>query len=311
MCAAACSLWSRSEPRRWRSGSCSPGSWPIRCHAHSGSWRDGEARGGRRSRGSRRAERPERDAGGRGRLQRHDRAARRRPRGPARVRRQRIPPAANSADRAAAAARIGGREGRQPRAGARAGRSRAGGRAPRPPAEHAAHARPGGPDPASGRLVSLGLAAKHAHERWEARSEQQERRLELTPGDDVVVHASEEDLAIVLDNLVENALHYSPPGGAVTIEFGREGEQAYLAVLDEGPGLAEGEEEALFERFARGSASQGGPQEPGSALRSCRRSRSAGAGRRRSGRGPKAAPGRRSGCPRAAPRHRTASRTLP
>jgi two-component system, OmpR family, sensor kinase len=123
-----------------------------------------------------------------------------------------------------------------------------------------------GQTPATGRLVSLGLAAKHAHERWEARSEQQERRLELMPGDDVVVHASEEDLAIVLDNLIENALHYSLPGGAVTIEFGREREQAYLAVLDEGPGLAEGEEEALFERFARGSASRGAPTGTGLGL---------------------------------------------
>jgi signal transduction histidine kinase len=116
-----------------------------------------------------------------------------------------------------------------------------------------------GQTPAKGRLVSLGLAAKHAQERWEARSEQQDRRLELTPGEDVVVHSSEEDLAIVLDNLVENALHYSPAGGAVTIEFGRDGSESYLAVLDEGPGLAEDEEEALFERFARGSASKGGP----------------------------------------------------
>ena len=82
----------------------------------------------------------------------------------------------------------------------------------------------------------------------------------------MVVHASEEDLAIVLDNLIENALHYSPPGGAVTIEFGREGEEAFLAVLDDGPGLAEGEEEALFERFARGSASQGAPSGTGLGL---------------------------------------------
>jgi signal transduction histidine kinase len=116
-----------------------------------------------------------------------------------------------------------------------------------------------GQTPAKGRLVSLGLAAKHAHERWEARSEQQDRRLELTPGEDLVVHSSEEDLAIVLDNLIENALHYSPAGGAVTIEFGRDGSEAYLAVLDDGPGLADDEEEALFERFARGSASKSGP----------------------------------------------------
>lgn len=114
-----------------------------------------------------------------------------------------------------------------------------------------------GQTPATGRLVSLGLAAKHADERWEARAEQRGQLLKLVQSEDVVVHASEEDLAIVLDNLIENALHYSPEGAAVTIEFGRDGEQAYLAVLDEGPGLAEGEEDALFERFARGSAGGG------------------------------------------------------
>jgi signal transduction histidine kinase len=118
----------------------------------------------------------------------------------------------------------------------------------------------------SGRLVSLGLAAKHAQERWEARSQQQGHRLELAQGEDVVVHASEEDLAIVLDNLIENALHYSPQGGTVTIEFGSEDGEAYLAVLDDGPGLAEGEEEALFERFARGSASREGPSGTGLGL---------------------------------------------
>ena len=114
-----------------------------------------------------------------------------------------------------------------------------------------------GQTPKAGRLVSLGLAAKHAHERWEARAEQRSQRLELAHADDVVAQSSEEDLAIVLDNLIENALHYSPEGATVTIEFGREGGGAYLAVLDEGPGLTAGEEKALFERFARGSASGG------------------------------------------------------
>jgi signal transduction histidine kinase len=116
-----------------------------------------------------------------------------------------------------------------------------------------------GQTPATGRLVSLGLASKHAHERWEARAEERSQRLELVHAEDVVVNSSEEDLAIVLDNLIENALHYSPEGAAVTIEFGRDGNEAYLAVLDEGPGLTTGEEEALFERFARGSASGGAP----------------------------------------------------
>ncbi len=106
----------------------------------------------------------------------------------------------------------------------------------------------------TGRLVSLGLASKHAHERWEARSEQLGQRLLLEAGEDVVVLAVEDDLAIILDNLIENALHYSPEGSSVTIEFGREGADAYLAVLDDGPGIAPGEERAVFERFRRGSA---------------------------------------------------------
>ena len=123
-----------------------------------------------------------------------------------------------------------------------------------------------GQTPRSGSLVSLGLAAKHAHERWEARSEQRGQRLDLEAGQDVVVHAAEEDLAIVLDNLIENALHYSPAGSTVTIEYGRERTDAFLAVVDDGPGIAPGEEEAVFERFGRGRAGKSGPSGTGLGL---------------------------------------------
>ena len=123
-----------------------------------------------------------------------------------------------------------------------------------------------GQTPRTGQLVSLGLAAKHAHERWEARSEARGQRLDLETGVDVVVHAAEEDLAIVLDNLIENALHYSPAGSTVSIEYGRDGADAFLAVLDDGPGVAPGEEEAVFERFNRGQAGKSGPAGTGLGL---------------------------------------------
>jgi len=123
-----------------------------------------------------------------------------------------------------------------------------------------------GQRPATGRLVSLGLATARAHERWADRAEQRGQRLVLANGDDVVVHASEEELAIMLDNLIENALHYSPSDAKVELEFGRDDHEAYVAVLDEGPGLADGEEETLFERFARGSASSGAPAGTGLGL---------------------------------------------
>ena len=123
-----------------------------------------------------------------------------------------------------------------------------------------------GQTPRAGRLVSLGLAAKHAHERWEARADDRGQRLDLEPAQDVVVHAAEEDLAIVLDNLVENALHYSPEGSSVRIEYGRDGADAFLAVLDDGPGIAPGEETAVFERFGRGRAGRAGPSGTGLGL---------------------------------------------
>jgi signal transduction histidine kinase len=63
---------------------------------------------------------------------------------------------------------------------------------------------------------------------------------------------------VILDNLIENALTYSPAGTAVAIEWGAGGETAWMAVLDEGPGIDPGERDQVFERFYRGSASRGG-----------------------------------------------------
>jgi signal transduction histidine kinase len=112
-----------------------------------------------------------------------------------------------------------------------------------------------GDKPADARPVSLARTAERAYERWAATAEQDGRELELVGGGDASIAASEEDLAILLDNLIENALRYSPT--RVAIDWGRDGEQAWLAVLDEGPGLAPGEETKLFDRFARGSAGSG------------------------------------------------------
>ena len=112
-----------------------------------------------------------------------------------------------------------------------------------------------GDKPADARPVSLARAAERAYERWAVAAEREGRELELVGSDDATIAGSEEDLAILLDNLIENALRYSPT--RVAIDWGRDGEEAWLAVLDEGPGLAPGEEAKLFDRFARGSAGSG------------------------------------------------------
>jgi signal transduction histidine kinase len=68
--------------------------------------------------------------------------------------------------------------------------------------------------------------------------------------DGAAVRCAAADLDRILDVLIENALWYGPPGQRVVVgvDAGR------ITVADEGPGLGEGEEEAVFDRFHRGSA---------------------------------------------------------
>ena len=113
------------------------------------------------------------------------------------------------------------------------------------------------------RPVVLAEAAEQARERWSDRAAQTGHELELDCRENAIALASEEDVAIVLDNLMENALKYSGHGGTVRVECARDGAEAWLAVLDDGPGLAPGEEQRIFERFDRGS---GGGHAPGTGL---------------------------------------------
>jgi signal transduction histidine kinase len=106
--------------------------------------------------------------------------------------------------------------------------------------------------------LSVPDVTEAAAERWEGPAESSGHRL-VAGGDGApVVEATDADLAVILDNLVENALNYSPADTAVAIEWGVEGESAWVAVLDEGPGIDPGERERIFERFYRGAASRAG-----------------------------------------------------
>ena len=77
------------------------------------------------------------------------------------------------------------------------------------------------------------------------------------------VLAAAQEVGIILDNLIENAIEYSPPGSAIAIETARAGRFGSLAVCDEGPGLDEAEADRVLERFYRGGA---GAASPGTGL---------------------------------------------
>jgi two-component system sensor histidine kinase TctE len=55
----------------------------------------------------------------------------------------------------------------------------------------------------------------------------------------------------LIDNLVDNALRYTPAHGAVTVRCLRDGADGVLEVEDSGPGIAAAERERVFSRFVR------------------------------------------------------------
>ncbi len=112
--------------------------------------------------------------------------------------------------------------------------------------------------------VDVSEAVGGACERWQAPARRSEHELTVDEGDPAEVRALAEDLAAMLDNLIENALHYSPAGTRVTVGWRTEARRVRIAVSDEGPGIDEAERDQVFERFYRGSASQGGA--PGTGL---------------------------------------------
>ncbi len=59
-------------------------------------------------------------------------------------------------------------------------------------------------------------------------------------------------LSQALQNLIENAVKFSPAGTPIEIKAARAGDAIRLEVLDRGPGLASGEDAKVFEKFYRG-----------------------------------------------------------
>ena len=64
-----------------------------------------------------------------------------------------------------------------------------------------------------------------------------------------VVLGDESRLARLIDNLVDNAISFSPAGGLVEIRAAAVGESVIVTIEDEGPGVPAGSREAVFTRF--------------------------------------------------------------
>ncbi|PWU20502.1 MAG: sensor histidine kinase [Bdellovibrio sp.] len=79
------------------------------------------------------------------------------------------------------------------------------------------------------------------------------------------VKGEEQLLTTLIYNLIENAAKYSPRGSQVQVRLRWTKENQQLDVIDDGPGIPVGSENLIFERFRRGTGSEGA-RKPGFGL---------------------------------------------
>jgi len=75
--------------------------------------------------------------------------------------------------------------------------------------------------------------------------------LSLEPGASATVSGDGTRLAQMLDNLISNAIKFTPNGGRVTVRAARRGSDALVEVVDTGAGIAESDYERVFDPFFR------------------------------------------------------------
>jgi two-component system sensor histidine kinase GlrK len=68
------------------------------------------------------------------------------------------------------------------------------------------------------------------------------------------VDADPDKLRSVVDNLIGNAVKFTPAGGSVAVRTSSSGDQALIDVIDSGPGVPAEERDSIFDSFFRGRA---------------------------------------------------------
>jgi signal transduction histidine kinase len=102
-------------------------------------------------------------------------------------------------------------------------------------------------------LLDLRQLAAETGERFASRAEQAERSFGLDlPAGEIVLPGNALQLQRALDNLLENALKFTPPGGAISLQLEQKDGQVTLTVSDTGIGILPEDLPHIFERFHRG-----------------------------------------------------------
>ncbi|HSB91320.1 MAG TPA: ATP-binding protein [Anaerolineales bacterium] len=101
--------------------------------------------------------------------------------------------------------------------------------------------------------VALDSLAQRVVERFRTQSGQHTFEVRF-PKTYPLLQADEQRLTQVFNNLLSNAMKYSPAGGKIRVQGSVRGEEAVVCVSDEGPGIDPQDAPHIFERFYRSAS---------------------------------------------------------
>ena len=99
--------------------------------------------------------------------------------------------------------------------------------------------------------VDLAALVARVVEDFHAHARAKDLRLSLLRADPAVVVGDEDQLRTLLNNLVDNAIRYTPEAGAVSVDLHTHAGEAVLEVADTGPGIPVEDRQRVFDRFYR------------------------------------------------------------
>ena len=76
--------------------------------------------------------------------------------------------------------------------------------------------------------------------------------LGLSKADDCEINAMRQEIKILINNILDNAIRYTPNGGKIDVSVLNQTSHVVLEVTDSGTGIPQNDHERVFERFYRG-----------------------------------------------------------
>jgi len=106
--------------------------------------------------------------------------------------------------------------------------------------------------------VSLASLAQETIRRLERHARERQVQIALESGPAVMANAAYAPVSLVLSNLLDNALKFTPSGSSVVVRIAAGPQGATLSVEDQGTGISRNDLPFLFDRFYRGAGARAG-----------------------------------------------------